>query len=210
MMISCIIDQEKCKDVTTAKSTPTPNAKAIANHKKDASGHLICNQCTVTATGEDKDSFWGWEDDASCIIDKVKCGLSNPTVDKKTNYNNRGSDGILICSSCVVAETHADTTLWNTENGEKCRVIGSRCNINSTPHGWCSGCVVTATGGDGALYGWENQQSCLINEQSCGMVGPDGKPIPELNADSGAISQKAGIAGMTVASIIALYLANAF
>lgn len=208
---SCIIDTNKCKDVESAKAAPTPNAIALANHKKDKANNLICNQCNVTATGKDN-SLWGWEDEASCIIDNAKCGLSEPAANKPAAAN-RGKDGILICSTCEVAETHSDTTLWNTENGEPCRVIGSRCHINSTPHGWCHGCVVTDTGGDGSLYGWENVQSCLINEQACGLSDKFGKPIVDGNLgaeDSGAVSQKVGVAGMTVASIVALFLANAF
>jgi len=177
---SCIIDQAKCQgkltDGNKSSESNQPNATAVANHKKDASGNLICNECTVTATGGDQVSLWGYEDDASCVIDKVKCKLQDPTSTQEQKPVNRGKDGILICSSCVATETHADTTLWNFENGEKCRVIGSRCNINTTPHSWCSGCVVTGTGDDGALYGWENLQSCLINEQRCGWVDAQGKP----------------------------------
>jgi len=208
---SCLIDEVKCKSV--ASSAPTPSAQALANHKKDNAGNLICNECNVTATGNDKLSFWGWEDEFSCVIDKVKCGLSEPTANTPAGPGSRGKDGILICSTCDVAETHADTTLWNTENGEPCRVIGSRCNINSTPHNWCSGCVVTDTGGDGALYGWENLQSCLINEQACGFCDKFGKPIKDGNVEeeeSGALSQKVSVAGMTVASVVALFIANAF
>jgi hypothetical protein len=210
---SCVIDKEKCKgQIEDASASQTPNETALANHKKDAKGNLICNQCNITATGGDKQSFWGWEDEASCIIDNVKCGLSKPEENKVAGAGQRGADGILICSSCDVAETHADTTLWNTENGEPCRVIGSRCNINSTLHGWCSGCVVTATGGDGALYGWENLQSCLINEQACGFCDKLGNPIGAdvQDEEAGALSQKVGVAGMTVASLVALFLANAF
>jgi len=153
----------------TTGATKTVNAAAAANHKKDSSGNLICNNCNVNATGGDG-VFWGWEDNATCIIDKEKCKLSTNEPQTSTNKPQRGSDGILICSTCEYTRIDEDKTTWNTENGEECRVIGSRCNFNKTPHPWCSGCVVTATGGDGALYGWENNNSCLINEIDCGLI----------------------------------------
>jgi len=168
---SCIIDQKKCEG-KIEQEVKKNNVNAEANHKKDAKGNLICNGCNVTATGSEGVSLWGWEDEASCIIDNVKCNIASPKPEQPTTPLLRGQDGILICSTCEYTTLREDTTLWNKENGEDCRVIGSRCNINTTPHPWCTGCVVTGTGADGALYGWEMQASCLINEISCGLYVP--------------------------------------
>jgi len=168
---SCIISKTKCEGKLEEVKTST-NSTSSATHAKDASGNSICNECTVTGTGGDG-SFWGWEDEASCIIDNVKCKLTPAKSEQKAL--ERGPDGILICSTCEYIRIDPDTTTWNTENGEDCRVIGSRCGINTTPHPWCSGCVVTGTGNDGALYGWENNNSCLINEITCGIVDSHGE-----------------------------------
>jgi hypothetical protein len=171
---SCIIDLKKCEGkIDNEKAGLKDDGAAAANHKKDSQGNFICNGCDVTATGSEGVSLWGWEDNASCIIDNVKCNISvSPKTEKPSSPLLRGQDGILICSTCEYTLKMEDTTLWNEENGEKCRVIGSRCNINTTPHPWCTGCIVTGTGADGALYGWEMQASCLINEISCGLYVP--------------------------------------
>jgi len=184
---SCIIDQKKCEG-KLENEKKEENVNAEANHKKDSQGNYICNGCEVTATGSEGVSLWGWEDKASCIIDNVKCNITTtpPKTEKPTSPLLRGQDGILICSTCEYTEKHEDTTLWNKENGEDCRVIGSRCNINTTPHPWCTGCVVTGTGADGALYGWEMQASCLINEISCGLYvpGQNNPSDPRFNNDT--------------------------
>ncbi|ORX54247.1 hypothetical protein BCR36DRAFT_322619 [Piromyces finnis] len=198
---SCVIDEVRCNVKSATETAPPPNDVALANHQKDGSGNLICNGCNVTETGGDQ-SLWGYEDNASCIIDRVKCKLEAPKKNK--------DDGIPICDTCVALETHSDTTLWNYENGKACRVIGSRCNINSTPYSWCKGCVVTEYGGDGAAFGWENEQSCLVNEQSCGYVDKFGKPFGEAVDESGdAYSQKIGM-GIAITSLIGLIIAIAF
>ncbi|ORX42538.1 hypothetical protein BCR36DRAFT_587119 [Piromyces finnis] len=160
---------------TASNAAATTSGNAAANHKKNEAGNYICNGCSVTATGGDG-MLWGWEDEESCVIDTVLCKLNTSTTSTaaaaatSSNAPERGSDGILICSTCEYTRIDKDTTTWNKENGEDCRVISSRCGFNKTPHPWCSGCVVTGTGSDGALFGWENSASCLINEITCGFV----------------------------------------
>jgi len=214
---SCVIDENKCNVHVDSDSPPPPNEKAVQNHKKDSNGNLICNLCEITATGNDKASYWGWEDDASCIIDKVKCRLDDQSI-AATKPVTRGKDGILICSFCEATETHADHSLWSVENGEICKILGSRCNINHTKLEWCKECSVTATGDDGALYGWENLQSCIINEQTCDLVDKTGKPVTGssfiniVNSDQydGAFSQKASFTSIVIASLIGLVIINIF
>ncbi|KAL6590479.1 hypothetical protein U3516DRAFT_920371 [Neocallimastix sp. 'constans'] len=198
---SCIISKTKCEGKLEEVKTPS-NSTSSATHEKDASGNLICNECNVTSTGGDG-SYWGWEDEASCIIDNVKCKLSPPKTEMKAL--ERGPDGILICSTCEYTRVDKDTTTWNTENGEDCRVIGSRCGINTTPHPWCSGCVVTGTGNDGALYGWENNSSCLINEITCGIVDSHG----EYTQVSSAQVTKMNSLYYAMASLTALFVFRA-
>ncbi|KAG4102922.1 hypothetical protein H8356DRAFT_1648094 [Neocallimastix lanati (nom. inval.)] len=198
---SCIIDQIKCKDKMEEIKNNKTNSKAESNHKKDSIGNLICNECKVTATGNDG-SYWGWEDEASCIVDNVKCNLSPQKTEQKVL--ERGPDGILICSTCEYTRIDPDTTTWNTENGEDCRVIGSRCGINTTPHPWCSGCVVTGTGNDGALYGWENNASCLINEVSCGIVSNYNK-YGQVTSD-GTTQQKMTFLYGIIASLVTVFI----
>jgi len=178
---SCIIDEVACQGKLTEEKKEDTNS--AEGQKKDASGRLVCNGCTVTSTGGDG-TLWGLENEETCVIDTALCKLST-TEPKTTKQAERGSDGILICSTCEYTRLDDDTTTWNVENGEECRVIGSRCNFNKTPHPWCSGCVVTATGGDGALYGWENNNSCLINEIDCGFIkNPNAKPSSKVEASS--------------------------
>ncbi|OUM58455.1 carbohydrate-binding module family 10 protein [Piromyces sp. E2] len=170
-------------DATTTESNPnysssgTVAISATSMSVSNDGNHETCKGCNVAATGGDG-SLWGWEDNATCIIDTEACKITTPNDANKTNSATttaeRGSDGILICSTCEYTRIDEDTTTWNKENGEDCRVIGSRCGFNKTPHPWCSGCVVTGTGGDGALYGWENNASCLINEIDCGLVKKPG------------------------------------
>jgi len=204
---SCIVDQMKCKGKVEEfkASTNSTNSTADSTHKKDASGNLICNDCVVTSTGGDG-SYWGWEDNDSCKIDNIKCNLSPPKSDQKPL--ERGPDGILICSTCEYTRVDPDTTTWNKENGEDCRVIGSRCGINTTPHPWCGGCVVTGTGNDGALYGWENNSSCLINEVTCGIVDTHGE-YGEVSSSIPSI-QKKSFLYCAIVSIINLFLSLFF
>ncbi|ORX79140.1 hypothetical protein BCR32DRAFT_38270 [Anaeromyces robustus] len=82
----------------------------------------------------------------------------------------RDRNNTLICSFCDYERKIEDTSLWAVENGEDCRVVGSICSINTTPHPWCSGCVVTGTGGESSLYGWEHNAPCLIDENVCNLA----------------------------------------
>jgi hypothetical protein len=199
---SCIINNTKCEGKLDEKKAEA--SAVVSNHKKDASGNVICNKCEVTATGGDG-SYWGWEDQASCIIDNTKCNLTPPKSEQKAL--ERGPDGVLICSTCEYTRIDPDTTTWNTENGEDCRVIGSRCGINTTPHPWCSGCVVTGTGNDGALYGWENNASCLINEVTCGIVSNHGEYGEASSSNS---QQKMTFLNYAICSLAALYVYRRF
>jgi len=196
---SCIIDSIKCNAKTQALD---PN-KAKANHTVNDAGFYVCNQCEVTETSIDG-SYWGWEDEASCVIDNVKCNLTTAQGQKTTTPLLRGKDGILICTTCQYTEILEDTTTWNYENGERCRVIGSRCNFNTTPYPWCSGCVVTDYGEDGAAYGWENQNSCLVNEVSCGIInnGSDN----QLQKDAAASGIKTNTLYHIIVSLIIILI----
>ncbi|KAL6590478.1 hypothetical protein U3516DRAFT_857021 [Neocallimastix sp. 'constans'] len=166
---SCSIDKAKCEGKLEEN-----DASGNDSSSSGANDKVICNECMVTATGSDG-SLWGWENQASCVIDKAKCNFDEKKPSQKPL--ERGPDGVLICSTCEYTRIDEDTTTWSTENGEDCRVIGSRCGINTTPHPWCNGCDVTGTGGDGALYGWENNGSCLINEITCKIVESTGNYV---------------------------------
>lgn len=209
---------EAAASTTAASSATSASTTSTGDKKKDAAGNIICTGCSVTGTGGDG-SFWGWEDNASCIIDNDACKLTSSAEPQKTNTPlQRGSDGVLICSTCEYTRIDDDTTTWNKENGEDCRVIGSRCGFNKTPHPWCGGCVVTGTGGDGALYGWENNASCLINEIECGFIEkPNGAATAgsatnsttlsgnsKVEVDSGASSQYLMSAYTIVAALVSL------
>jgi len=167
---SCIISLTNCKGkLKEERKEDSKNSKANANFKKDAANNYICNGCEVTAVGTDN-AYWGYENETSCIIDNTKCKLTPPEIHKTTTPLQRAPDGFLICNTCEYEEIDQGNGTYNNENGEICRVLGSRCGVNISEYPWCSGCYVTSTGRDGALYGWENANSCVINEITCGLV----------------------------------------
>jgi len=182
---SCIIDLTKCQGNLKEEKKHENNKKSKAdiNFKKDASNNYICNGCEVTAVGSDN-AYWGYENETSCIIDNIKCKLTPPEIRKTTTPLQRAPDGILICSTCEYLESDQSYGTWNFENGEICRVLGSRCGVNFSVYPWCSGCYVTSTGKDGALYGWENGNSCVINEITCDLI--DDKSTLYVKAKSAA------------------------
>jgi len=203
------------KESTTKVSSTTVTSTVASPMQTDANGKLICNGCTVESTGGDG-ALWGWENEKSCIIDNAKCNITSDTkqVTNSTTTNNttkqeRGKDGILICSTCEYTRIEEDTTTWNKENGEDCRVIGSRCGFNKTPHPWCSGCVVTATGEDGALYGWESQASCLINEIDCGFVDKKNNSHV-VTESSSAINEKYIGLYYVISTLLTLFIIRGF
>ncbi|ORX83357.1 hypothetical protein BCR32DRAFT_292032 [Anaeromyces robustus] len=200
-------------ETTTNVSSTTVTSTVASPMQTDANGKLICNECNVESTGGDG-SLWGFENEKSCIVDATKCNIKTDTTNQAANNTTtttkqeRGKDGILICSTCEYTRIDDDTTTWNTENGEDCRVIGSRCGFNKTPHPWCSGCVVTATGEDGALYGWESQASCLINEIDCGFV--DKKNNSHVETESSAIAERYVNLYYVIATLLTLFIVRGF
>ncbi|KAG4098269.1 hypothetical protein H8356DRAFT_991449 [Neocallimastix lanati (nom. inval.)] len=179
---SCLIDYEKCNIKAPEVDVEKNKKIAEANHKKNSSDYLVCNGCTITDIGEDG-SYWGWEDNYSCQIDNILCNYNAKEATKTTTPPLRGSDGTLICNTCKYTSIDNSLVAWNTENGEKCRVLGSRCNFNSSPHPWCSGCTPTDYTSYGEPFGWENQNSCLINEVKCGIIKyEDGNDLQKVSA----------------------------
>ncbi|ORY00986.1 glycoside hydrolase [Neocallimastix californiae] len=131
---------------------------------------VYCKGCVVTGTGGDN-SFWGWEDEKSCEIDKETCGyndntpIENPPVVEKT-----------YCKGCEVTGTGGDGSLWGWEDEKSCEIDVAACKIGEEPtepstckfealgYKCCSHCVSYLEDEDG-LWGVENGEWCGITDE---------------------------------------------
>lgn len=145
-------------------------------------GAPYCKYCNVTGTGGDG-SLWGWEDEASCVVDYAKCQQGSPTTTKKTTTTIKTTTttnpqptqdscwsttlGYQCCNGCNVVYTDNDGK-WGVENNQWCGISN---NCNSQPSCWASAlgyqCCswtndVVYTDNDGK-WGIENDQWCGIN-----------------------------------------------
>jgi len=153
---------------------------------------VYCTGCEVTATGSDN-SYWGWENEKSCEIDKVTCGFTTESPRDNTDDDIPASeDG--YCKGCEITATGDDGSLWGWENETSCRINNEACGIATeeivddnedipdSEDGYCRGCEITATGDDGSLWGWENETSCRIHNEACGIaieeIVDDNEDIP--------------------------------
>jgi hypothetical protein len=98
--------------------------------------------CTAAAIDPDGDG-WGWENEATCIVDNGTGGGMMPM-------------GPMYCSD---SSSDHDGDGWGWENDMSCLVQGSPFDLarSMPPH-----CTDAAEDPDGDGWGWENDATCIV------------------------------------------------
>ncbi len=114
--------------------------------------------CLSASSDEDNDG-WGWENNASCVVDGNQPTTTNVTAVVYCQYlgsdDNADGWGWENNASCVIGpDSSADTPVTVTnENG---KVI----------------CQSSAADPDGDGYGWENNTSCVVSGSTAAVQQP--------------------------------------
>ena len=111
----------------------------------------------VSASSDDDRDGWGWENQATCLVDENSSGNFSRTRDDRPACQSSASD--------------PDGDGWGWENNQTCDASGSDNNNNNNNNNNSnnnSGKPICQSNSDpdGDGYGWENNASCIVDNNS--------------------------------------------
>jgi hypothetical protein len=119
----------------------------------DSNGNAATHpSCQLAASDPDGDGY-GWENNATCIIDS-----STDTGSTSTDNPGSGAGGL---AACIDASSDPDGDGYGWENGTSCRVVATGIRDDDNGSNGLAACTQSGSDPDGDGYGWENGQSCI-------------------------------------------------